>query len=164
MAPVAQTSAKTPFPSHVLRGDITKMQPMVDDKPKGLNVSGRSWKVRTQERASKLVTAIPQNKRNKTWEKRQAEKSLKKAAKEMEQELKDQTKQLVLDKKERRLQQEKRRMENEFKNAQKNAQALNHKHMHLKLKAMNKKQLRQIKKTRMNSKTGVVEYVGAYAR
>ena len=33
-----------------------------------------------------------------------------------------------------------------------------------KMKAMNKKQLRQIKKTRMNTKTGVLEYVPAYAK
>jgi hypothetical protein len=32
------------------------------------------------------------------------------------------------------------------------------------MKAMNKKQLRMIKKSRMNTKTGVVEFVGAYEK
>ena len=38
------------------------------------------------------------------------------------------------------------------------------KNANIKWKAMSKKQLRQIKKTRLNTKTGAVEYVGAYAK
>jgi hypothetical protein len=41
------------------------------------------------------------------------------------------------------------------------AQTLNATKVGLTLKALSKKQLRQIKKTRLNTKTGVVEYVGA---
>jgi len=68
-----------------------------------------------------------------------------------------------IEKKERRLENERRRMENEFKVASRSAQRLG-KNADVKLKAMNKKQLRQIKKTRMNTKTGTIEYVSAYAK
>ena len=54
--------------------------------------------------------------------------------------------------------------ENEFKNAQKSTKELNTGKLKSTLKAMSKKQLRKIKKTRMNSKTGVLEYVSAYAK
>lgn len=68
------------------------------------------------------------------------------------------------EKKERRLENERRRMENEYNNAKKSAQQLNLKKVGQTMKAMNKKQLRMIKKSRMNSKTGVVEFVGAYSK
>jgi hypothetical protein len=67
-------------------------------------------------------------------------------------------------KKERRLENERRRMENEYNNAKKSAQRLNLNKVGQTMKAMNKKQLRMIKKSRMSSKTGVVEFVGAYAK
>lgn len=65
-----------------------------------------------------------------------------------------------------RLDNEKRRMENEYKQAMQNGklQVLNVKKLGTTMKNMNKKQLRQIKKSRMNSKTGVVEFVGAYEK
>lgn len=68
------------------------------------------------------------------------------------------------DKRGRRLENERRRMENEYNNAKKSTQVLNHKKLSNTMKKMNKKQLRQIKKTRMNTKTGVVEFVGAYEK
>ena len=67
-------------------------------------------------------------------------------------------------KRERRLENEKRRMENEYDNAKKSMQKLNVNRLGTTMRAMNKKQLRQIKKSRMNSKTGVVEFVGAYEK
>ena len=73
-------------------------------------------------------------------------------------------KQAIAEKKERRLENERRRMENEYNNAKKSAQRLNLSRVGQTMKAMNKKQLRMIKKSRMNSKTGVVEFVGAYAK
>ena len=78
--------------------------------------------------------------------------------------MREERRQAKILKKERRLENERRRAENEFKNAQKSAKALNTGRLRSTLKSMSKKQLRQIKKTRMNSKTGVVEYVSAYAR
>ncbi len=57
-------------------------------------------------------------------------------------------------------------MENEYKQAMQNGklQVLNVKKLGTTMKNMNKKQLRQIKKSRMNSKTGVLEFVGAYEK
>ena len=52
-------------------------------------------------------------------------------------------------------------MENEFKVSSKSAQKMGN-NFDLKLKAMSKKQLRQIKKTSVNNRTGVVEFVSAY--
>ena len=65
-----------------------------------------------------------------------------------------------------RLDNEKRKMENEYKQAMQNGklQVLNVNKLGTTMKNMNKKQLRQIKKSRMNSKTGVVEFVGAYEK
>ena len=91
------------------------------------------------------------------------EKELRSALLEREKTLKEEKRQEVIAKNERRLEHEKRRMENEFKSASKSAQRLG-KNADLKMKAMNKKQLRQIMKTRMNNKTGVVEFVSAYAK
>jgi len=67
-------------------------------------------------------------------------------------------------KRERRLENERRRMENEYNHAKSGMQTLNVKRLGNTMKSMNKKQLRQIKKSRMNTKTGVVEFVGAYAK
>jgi len=83
---------------------------------------------------------------------------------ERQKELKEEKRQAIIAKQERRLEQERRRMENEYKNATKGSKTLNTNTAGLKMKAMNKKQLRQIKKTRMNTKTGVVEYVSPYAK
>ena len=133
-----------------------------DGKPKGLNKSGRSWKIRRQQRASSLVTKVAANAKSKTWERKSLEREHKRLMAQQETEMKDQKRQEILDKKERRLEQEKRRMENEFRNASRQAQTLNLSSVGTTMKAMNKKQLRQIKKTRMNVKTGAVEYVPAF--
>ena len=87
-----------------------------------------------------------------------------KEMKEMEQLLDQEKRQQVLEKKERRLQQEQRRQENAYKHAQQFAKTLNPNKVSTTLKAMSKKQLRQIKKQRINPKTGVPEYVPAYAK
>lgn len=130
---------------------------------KGRNVSGRSWKTRPQKRASSLrKTAY--NGQTKAWEQRQQERLARKEILEMQQELREERRQAKITKKERRLENERRRAENEFKQAQKSAKQLNHNKLPSTLKAMSKKQLRQIKKTRLNTKTGVVEYVPAYSK
>jgi len=94
---------------------------------------------------------------------RRAEKAVREGAKLREKEIQNETRQAKIDKKERRLEHDRRRMENEYKSAQRSAQVMR-KDVGLKMRAMNKKQLRQIKKTRMNTKTGVVEYVPAYTK
>ncbi|GKY91820.1 hypothetical protein MPSEU_000153600 [Mayamaea pseudoterrestris] len=132
-------------------------------KEKGRNVSGRSWKMRPQKRASTLV----KNKLNNLatdWDKKEALKRAKAEAKELQETLKQEKIKSMLLKKERRLENEKRRAENEFKTMQASVQKLNPNKVGLTMKALSKKQLRNIKKTRMNTKTGVVEYVSAYAK
>lgn len=129
----------------------------------GRNVSGRSWKIRPRKRASCLVKTSVNN-QTKEWAERQKERLARKEAKELQETLKEETKERVLAKKERRLENERRRAENQLKQMEQSVQTLNMKKVGITLKAMSKKQLRQVKKTRMNTKTGVVEYVPAYAK
>ena len=131
--------------------------------PKGRNVSNRPWKAKPQKRASHLKTATPQNNLSKTWQQKQLLKQKLLETKAKQEEMIQEKKNEILLRKERRLENERRRMENEFKAASSSAKTLG-KNADLKLKSMNKKQLRQIKKTRMNVKTGVVEYVPAYTK
>jgi hypothetical protein len=131
------------------------------NKQKGRNASGRSWKVRPQKRASSLVVTKVNN-RSTSWEKKTAELLARKQALELQQEMKDATRTRAIEKKERRLENERRRAENEFKAT--SAQVLNSNKARLTLKSMNKKQLRQVKKTRLNVKTGVVEYVPLFSK
>ena len=145
----------------IFRGDILELSKGVSMK--GKNVSGRSWKVRPQKRASSIVKTKVNN-ASKTWEQRQQEKLARKEALELQNELREERRQAKIQKKERRLENERRRAENEYKQAQKNVKVLNTGKLRSTLKAMSKKQLRQIKKTRMNTKTGVIEYVPAYAK
>eukprot|EP00588_Corethron_pennatum_P011582 CAMPEP_0194274872 /NCGR_PEP_ID=MMETSP0169-20130528/7860_1 /TAXON_ID=218684 /ORGANISM="Corethron pennatum, Strain L29A3" /LENGTH=226 /DNA_ID=CAMNT_0039018203 /DNA_START=175 /DNA_END=856 /DNA_ORIENTATION=+ len=137
-------------------------RPTVDGAPKGCNVSGRNWKVRPQKRATKLV-ATKYNNRSKTWEKRQEQKRLRALAIEKENAMKEIRRLAAVEKKERILEQDRRRAENEFRASMQSAQQMTS-NVGLKVKAMSKKQLRQIKKTRMNTRTGVVEFVPAYAK
>jgi len=145
----------------LMMGDIVRMSR--EPTTKGRNVSGRSWKVRPQKRASTLVKTKVNN-GSKTWDQRQQERLARKEGLELQLELREERRQGKVLKKERRLENERRRAENEYKNAQKTAKVLNTGRLKTTLKAMSKKQLRKIKKTRMNSKTGVVEYVSAYAK
>ena len=130
---------------------------------KGRNTSGRNWKQAPKKRFSSLMFTKKTN-LSKSWEQHMADKEKKRIAKEKEKEIKDESKRLAIEKKERRLENERRRAENEFKMASRQSQSLNLNTVGQKMKAMNKKQLRMIKKTRMNTKTGVVEYVPAYSK
>lgn len=145
----------------ILKGDIVQLSREVSRK--GRNVSGRSWKIRPQKRSSTLVKTKVNNS-SKTWDLRQQERLARKEALELQSELREERRQAKNLKKERRLENEKRRAENEYQQSQKTAKILNTGRLRSTLKAMSKKQLRKIKKTRMNSKTGVVEYVSAYAK
>ena len=130
---------------------------------RGRNVSGRPWKMRPQKRASTLVkTAV--NNQSKTWERKQAERVARQEARELQNQMVEEKRQAALLKKERRLENEKRRAENQYKAIQKSVQTLNYDKASRTMAAMSKKQLRQIKKTRVNTKTGVVEFVPAYAK
>jgi len=131
---------------------------------KGRNVSGRSWKLRPQKRASSLITKNKSNGRSKSWEKKEQQRMLSREVKSAQIEMVQARIQDKRDKRERRLENERRRAQNEYENAKKSMQTLNSKRLSNTMKAMNKKQLRQIKKSRMNTKTGVVEFVGAYQK
>jgi uncharacterized membrane-anchored protein len=148
-------------PATIVRGDIVKMS--LEVPTKGSNVSGRSWKIRPQKRASSLIKT-KMNNGTKTWDQRQQERLMRKESLELQSELRDERRQTKIVKKERRLENEKRRAENEYKSAQKSVKHLNLGKLPSTMKAMSKKQLRQIKKTRVNTKTGVVEYVPAYGK
>jgi hypothetical protein len=126
----------------------------------GRTVSGRSWKNRSQKRASSVVVKSSKT----SWDERQAEKRDRQAIKSLQTQLMEESRQAAVLKKERRLENEQRRAENQFKSLQNSVQTLNHDKIGKTLKAMSKKQLRQVKKTRLNTKTGVVEYVSAYAK
>ncbi len=139
-------------------GDFTKPH----DPLKGRNVSGRKWKMRPQKRTSSIVTKAAINRASTTWEEKEAMRARRKAVKEHEDEIKQRDADERAEKKARREEQEKRRAENEFKATQ--MQQLNLSKVGTKMKAMSKKQLRLIKKTRMNNKTGVLELVDAYAK
>lgn len=147
----------------ILHGDVVKLVTVDRNMEKGRNVSGRKWKVRPQKRASSLIKTVMNNQVS-TYEARQELKRARKEALELQAELGEERRQEKIAKKERKLENEKRRAENEFKQAQMAAQTLNATKVGLTLKALSKKQLRQIKKTRLNPKTGVVEYVGAYTK
>ena len=154
-------------PNQHFTGDIlnpTSDPTLKSHATKGRNTSGRSWKLRPQKRASSLITKNRANNRSKTWEQRQHERMLKAEVKSAQQQMMEERIQAKRDKRERRLENERRRMENEYENAKRSMQTLNHKKLGNTMRAMNKKQLRQIKKTRMNTKTGVVEFVGAYEK
>jgi hypothetical protein len=150
-----------PF-KQILQGNILD-QIVETRKEKGRNVSGRSWKMRPQKRASTL-TKTKTNNLSTDWHKKEAAKLAKQESKGLQETLKQDKINAVLLKKERRLANEKRRAENELQNIQKSVQTLNPTKVGLTMKAMSKKQLRTIKKTRLNTKTGVVEYVSPYAK
>jgi predicted RNase H-like nuclease (RuvC/YqgF family) len=170
----------------VMRGDILQMLAAKEDtasasspgdavasaatsvsllRQKGQNASRRPWKVRPQKRASTLITSKV-NGRTKDWNDRQLERERRRETVRVQKEMEDARRQEAADKKQRKLENEKRRQENELKNLERSGaiQALNHDRAGRTLKAMNKKQLRHIKKSRVNTKTGVVEFVPAYAK
>lgn len=133
------------------------------DITKGRNVSGRSWKPVVAKRTSTLVKH-KKNNLTRSFKERQAEGLRKKETLELQKHLTEERVQGLRDKKERRLENERRRAENEYNTAKKSAQTLNAAKLKSTMKAMSKKQLRQIRKTRVNSKTGAVEFVPAYSK
>ncbi|KAL7428888.1 hypothetical protein ACHAXH_005491 [Discostella pseudostelligera] len=157
-------------PNQYLPGDILKPNSnstLSTHVSKGRSVSGRSsWKLRPQKRASSLITHNRANARSSSWTTKAAAKSLHTEIQTVQKDMIQAQIEAKRLKHQNRLDNEKRRMENEYKQAMQNGklQVLNVKKLGTTMKNMNKKQLRQIKKSRMNSKTGVVEFVGAYEK
>ena len=128
----------------------------------GNNVSGRPWKNRPQKRTSTMITKTKLNNKASSWDAKATEQRRKKEIREREAGLKAEKKEEYRVKRERDEQREKRRMENELKSSK--VQAMNVDKIGGKMRTMSKKELRMVKKSRVNIKTGVVEYVDAYAK
>jgi len=125
------------------------------EAPRGKPVSGRPWK-KVQRTRFSAIRYKATKELSTTWDEKLQLKGRKKEMKVLEREIADRKKQEKVDKRVAREEKEKRRLANELKTA--SVQVISKTH---KLKGMSKKQLRNIKKTRM-SKSGVVEYVPVY--
>ncbi|CAM9634924.1 unnamed protein product [Ascophyllum nodosum] len=133
---------------------VGKVAPEV---PRGRCVSGRVWKTRTQsQRASFQVTTATVT-LSTSWKKKLEIKTKRQAAKAMEQEMRDTKRQEIEDKKQEKLERERRRQRNVMKNTTYQTISKTHK-----MKTMNKKQLRQIKKRQINPRTGEEEFVSPW--
>mmetsp|Transcript_8914 Transcript_8914/g.11815 ORF Transcript_8914/g.11815 Transcript_8914/m.11815 type:complete len:136 (-) Transcript_8914:360-767(-) len=123
----------------------------------GRPVSGRVWK-KPQKRASFKITNS--NKQlSSSWEKKMEERKKKELYKQRIAEMKEQKRAEIEAKKKEKEEREARRQRNELKGTQ--YQLI---HKTGKLKGMSKKQLRQIKKTQINRKTGELELVDAFSK
>ena len=109
-----------------------------------------------------MLTSPSLNNRSTSWSRKQLQKAKQKAISAHEASLKASTREAHLQKIERRNEQEKRRKENEFKALTK--QTMNVHKIGDKLKTMSKKQLRQIKKVRVDEKTGAKELVSPWKK
>ncbi|ETV77430.1 hypothetical protein H257_08847 [Aphanomyces astaci] len=136
---------------------VTVAESKKEEPPRGVPVSGRSWK-KTQRSKNSMMTYKATKTLSTTWDEKMAAKSKKKEMKDLEHEIANRKKQEKVDKRVAREEKEKRRIANEFKAS--TLQVIKKTH---KLKSMSKKQLRNIKKTRMN-KNGEIELVSAYAK
>ncbi len=132
---------------------------------KGRSVSGRSaYRLRPQKRASSLVTSNRANAASRSWASKEEGRRLNGEVKSYQAGMIAERIEAKRQRRQRALDNERRRMDNEYNNARRNMQVLNAGRLGKTLRNMNKKQLRQVKKSRMNSKTGVVEFVGAYEK
>jgi hypothetical protein len=133
-------------------GAVDKVQPI-----EGRSKSGRFWKAKATERNSVQLRQGIMSHLSNTYAQRMKEKERKEAIKALEKQMREEKaeeKRLAREKTEEK---KKRKMENEFRSAK--YDVINPQ----RLKTMNKKQLRTIKKTRMNN-NGAIELVGAYQK
>ena len=122
---------------------------ITDGKP----ISGRFWKSK-QKRTSNRKSAKD---RKSLWEQKVEAKKRFKQMKELEKQVINNRNEMLTKRKEKTLAKKKRKAEAELENSRYQF-ITNDK----KIKKMSKKQLRLVKKLRMNPKRGVVEIVGAY--
>ena len=121
----------------------------------GRPISGRVWK-KKQKRTSKRKD---DNSRKSLWEQKMLAKAKYKQMKEYEREVIERRKELIQSRNEKALAKRKRKAEAELKNSKWQV-VTNDK----KIKKMSKKQLRLVKRMRMNPQLGVPEFVNAYQR
>lgn len=127
------------------------------DAPSRVPASGRWWKPKQGERFS-MVKIKPQKKTMSTsWKKKMDKRKRKQQMKEYERSLIEARQQRIEDQREARLERQKRKAANEFKSA--SVQVIKNPN---KLKKMSKKQLRMIKKTKVD-KDGNTVLVPAYS-
>ncbi|CAM9319054.1 unnamed protein product [Ectocarpus sp. 8 AP-2014] len=125
--------------------------------PKGRCVSGRDWKARNQSQRASMQRTTATETLSSSWAKKLEIKAKRQAIMAMEKEMRDAKLQEIEDKKQEKLEREKRRQQNEMKNTTYQTISKTHK-----MKTMSKKQLRQIKKRQINSRTGEVEFVSPW--
>ena len=121
----------------------------------GKPVSGRVWK-KKQVRVSNRKTAAS---RKSLWEQKRIAKEKFKQMKEFEKEVIERQQNIIRTRAEKTKEKRKRKAEAELVNSK--YQILTNDR---KIKKMSKKQLRQVKRMRMNPHLGVVEFVGAYSK
>ncbi|CAM9995272.1 unnamed protein product [Scytosiphon promiscuus] len=131
--------------------------PSVGVAPKGRCVSGRDWKARNQSQRASMQRTTATETLSSTWAKKLEIKAKRQAIMAMEKEMRDAKLKEIEDKKQEKLEREKRRQQNEMKNTTYQTISKTHK-----MKTMSKKQLRQIKKRQVNSRTGEIEFVSPW--
>lgn len=119
---------------------------------KGRNVSGRTWKASETKRSSAVRAKAPSD-----WAKRAAEREARKRMKDTEAALLEGRKERLAAAKKKREDKKARAQQNEFKAS--TFQVISNDKT---VKALSKKQMRAIKRTRVSAQ-GQVELVGAYA-
>eukprot|EP00752_Nemacystus_decipiens_P006876 g6177.t1 len=125
--------------------------------PKGRCVSGRVWKARNQSQRASMQRTTATETLSSSWAKKLEIKAKRQAIMAMEKEMRDTKLREIEERKQEKLEREKRRQRNEMKNTTYQTISKTHK-----MKTMSKKQLRQIKKRQINSRTGEVEFVSPW--
>lgn len=149
-----KSGAKTP-----LAGPAAARAARMANLPRGRNVSGRPWKRQPKQRTSAMRRPASAGASSKLkYELQLKQREAVKRGKESEDLLRETKLKILDEQKEKRLEAKRRRVENEYRSS--SYQVINRTD---KLKKMSKKQLRQIKKTRVN-KDGQIEFVGAYEK
>ena len=124
--------------------------------PRSTPASGRWWKPVQKQRFSAMKLKNKKAGVNKSWKRKMEERQRRKEVKELEREIKEMKQKQREEERLKRVEKRKRKAENTMKNIRmqpiKNV---------AKLKKMNKKQLRSVKKTRIDDE-GNVHLVGAY--
>lgn len=128
----------------------------VKELPRSTPVGGRWWKPVQKKRFSAIKKKSTKAGVNMSWKRKLEERERRRQVKLLEQELKEAQKRKLEEEKEKRLEKRKRKAENTFKNMK--LQPIKNL---AKIKKMNKKQLRTVKRTAID-KDGNVTLVGAY--
>jgi hypothetical protein len=136
--------------------DEVDMMDVGSDIIDGAAKSNRVWKTKQTQRNSHQNRQGVNSRLAKTYEQHKAERAKKQQLKDLVNSINDGKRQAKLDAKERRLEQDKRKAANALKST--SYQEIKGD----KLKKMSKKQLRQVRKTSMNAKTGQIELVPVY--